>query len=217
MKALALNASPRKTWNTATLLQHALDGAASAGAETELIHLGDLRFRGCVSCFACKRKGTALKGACALRDDLTPVLEKAMNCDVLFLGSPVYIGDVTGLLRCFLERFFFMNLTYNPGPAEFSGRTSGVGCVYTMNVTRERAGLYMPTFDVLDTFLRRFNWHVERVFSYDTWQFEDYSRYEAARFDVAHKERMRREQFPEDCAAASGMGERLAAAASARG
>jgi multimeric flavodoxin WrbA len=39
MKILAINGSPRKTWNTVTLLQNALDGAASGGAETELVHL----------------------------------------------------------------------------------------------------------------------------------------------------------------------------------
>ena len=32
MKVIALNGSPRKKWNTATLLKYALDGAASKGA-----------------------------------------------------------------------------------------------------------------------------------------------------------------------------------------
>ena len=54
MKIMAVNGSPRKTWNTATLLKRALKGAASQGADTELIHLYDLRFTGCTSCFACK-------------------------------------------------------------------------------------------------------------------------------------------------------------------
>ena len=39
MKAIAINGSPRKNWNTATLLKKALDGAVSAGAEIELVHL----------------------------------------------------------------------------------------------------------------------------------------------------------------------------------
>lgn len=60
-KAIALNGSPRKNGNTATLLQKALAGAAEAGAETELIHLIDLDYKGCSSCFACKRKGPLQK------------------------------------------------------------------------------------------------------------------------------------------------------------
>ena len=42
MKVIAVNGSPRKKWNTATLLENALEGAASKGAETELVHLYDL-------------------------------------------------------------------------------------------------------------------------------------------------------------------------------
>jgi hypothetical protein len=47
MKVIAFNGSPRKKWNTATLLEKALEGAASQGAETKLIHLYDLDFKGC--------------------------------------------------------------------------------------------------------------------------------------------------------------------------
>jgi len=57
MKVMAFNGSPRKKWNTGTLLEKALEGAASRGAETELIHLYDIDFKGCISCFACKTIG----------------------------------------------------------------------------------------------------------------------------------------------------------------
>ena len=39
MKAIILNASPRKNWNTAQLLKAAQKGAEEAGAETEYIDL----------------------------------------------------------------------------------------------------------------------------------------------------------------------------------
>lgn len=56
MKVIAVNGGPRKNWNTATLLQNALDGAKSTGAQTEVINLlphnneSDLigRFRYCL-------------------------------------------------------------------------------------------------------------------------------------------------------------------------
>ncbi len=76
MKILAINGSPRKTKNTATLLNKALEGASSVGAQTELIHLYDLNFKGCISCFACKRKNSKFVARCAVKDDLTEVLEK---------------------------------------------------------------------------------------------------------------------------------------------
>jgi len=40
MKVMAFNGSPRKKkWNTVTLLNNALQGAQSTGAETELVHV----------------------------------------------------------------------------------------------------------------------------------------------------------------------------------
>ena len=69
MHVMAINGSPRKKWNTATLLEHALAGAAAKGAQTEMIHLYDLNFKGCTSCFACKLKGGKSEGRCALKDE----------------------------------------------------------------------------------------------------------------------------------------------------
>jgi multimeric flavodoxin WrbA len=110
---IAINGSPRKNGNTAMLLQKALDGAAATGAKTEMIHLIDLDYKGCVSCFACKRKGTKYVCSCAMQDDLTPVLENVMSSNALILGSPIYLADVTSLMRGFIERFGFMNLSYD--------------------------------------------------------------------------------------------------------
>ena len=99
---IIVNGSPRKSWNTATLLEHALKGAESIGAKTELVHLYDLDYKGCTSCFACKLKGGKSYGKCAMNDDLTLVLERIAEADALILGSPVYLGTATGEMRSFL-------------------------------------------------------------------------------------------------------------------
>src|SRR5690606_11339855 len=114
MRAIAINGSPRKNWNTGSLLEHALAGAAKDGAETELVHLYDHVFKGCVSCFACKKIGGQSYGRCAVNDGLTSILKKASEADVLILGTPVYFGAETGEMRSFLERFLFPFLTYTP-------------------------------------------------------------------------------------------------------
>ena len=56
LKAVFVNGSPRKKWNTAQMLESAMKGAQEAGAEVELINLYDIDFKGCKSCFACKIK-----------------------------------------------------------------------------------------------------------------------------------------------------------------
>ena len=80
MKIYAVNGSPRKNHNTAILLQQALAGAKKAcpdkEIQTEILHLYDLQYTGCRSCFACKRLGSPSYGSCAVKDDLKPVLQK---------------------------------------------------------------------------------------------------------------------------------------------
>ena len=49
MKALFINGSPRKNKNTVQMLESAMRGAQEAGAETELINLYDLDYKGCVT------------------------------------------------------------------------------------------------------------------------------------------------------------------------
>ncbi len=39
MKVIGINGSARKDWNTARLVKKALEGAASAGADTEYVDL----------------------------------------------------------------------------------------------------------------------------------------------------------------------------------
>ncbi|MEL7567796.1 MAG: flavodoxin family protein [Dehalobacterium sp.] len=211
MNIIAVNGSPRKKWNTATLLQKALDGAASVGAQTEMIHLYNLEYKGCTSCFACKKKGGAL-GRCAMRDDLTDVLERVVRCDVLLLGTPIYYSNITGEMLSFLERLLFSNMTYNTGHrSTFQGKFSS-GFVYTMNVSSdimEKLG-YKALFDHYKSLLERFGGPSEILVSNDTYQFDDYSGYEASMFNEEHKARVRAEQFPADCQKAFEMGVRLA-------
>ncbi|MCL2720739.1 MAG: flavodoxin family protein [Treponema sp.] len=95
MKVIAVNGSPRKKWNTHILLEKALEGAKEMGAQTELINLYDINFKGCTSCFACKLKGVTIS-KCAMKDELEPILQKICECDALLLGSPVYFNCVTG-------------------------------------------------------------------------------------------------------------------------
>lgn len=212
MKAVIVNGSPRKDGNTAELLRNAARGLESRGAETEWFHLYDLDYRGCISCFSCKRKGSACNGLCAMRDGLTPVLEKILEADCLLLGSPIYFGDVTGMMRAFLERLAFPNLNYSLGlRSTFPGSVSSL-FVYTMNVPSEqleRAG-YHNIFRQSQNMLSLLNGTSEYLYSCDTTQFDDYSLFEATRFDPAHKEEIRRERFPRDCRAAFEAGIRLA-------
>jgi len=213
MKAIAVNGSPRKNWNTGILLKRATDGAASVGAETETINLYELNYKGCTSCFACKVKDGKRAGRCAMKDDLTEVLEKVIACNVLLLGSPIYLGDITGAMRSFLERFVFMNLSYDESHrTNFAGKIS-IGFIYTMGMPQkmlEESG-YKYNFNLHMQYLQLLNGTTEYLISSDTYQFDDYLKYAASKFDEKHKAKVREEQFPVDSQKAFEMGIRLAA------
>lgn len=212
MKVMGFNGSPRKRWNTATLLQKALDGAASEGAETELLHLYDLDFKGCVSCFACKEKGGTSYGRCAVSDDLTPVFEKAASADALVFASPIYLGSVTGETQSFLERLVFPYLTYTDPPGTLFPRKIATGFIYTMGIPEdmlEQVG-YRQRFAGTQGSLTRIFGSCETLLCCDTYQFDDYAKVVAPRFDPVKKKRRREEVFPKDCADAFALGARLA-------
>ena len=117
MKAIAINGSPRKDWNTATLLANALSGCHAGGAQTELVHLYDYAYQGCRSCFSCKRIGGESYGRCAVRDELSLILERVSQADILLLGSPFYFHTETGEMRSFMERLLFPYVSYTPDHA----------------------------------------------------------------------------------------------------
>jgi multimeric flavodoxin WrbA len=212
MKVMAVNGSPRKKWNTATLLEKALEGAASQGAETELIHLYDLNFKGCRSCFACKTKGGKSYGRCVVEDDLAPVLKKVEKTDALILGSPFYLGTVSGEMRSFMERLLFPYLTYTDPPRSLFPKKIPTGFIYTMNVTEERMKEqgYGQHVGFNERVMGLIFGATESLLSFDTYQFEDYSRVVADRFDPEKKRKRRKEVFPKDCQKALEMGARVA-------
>ena len=212
MRVLAFNGSPRKSWNTATLLEKALEGARSKGAETELVHLYSLDYKGCMSCFACKTKGGKSYGRCAARDGLSPVLERVRQADAILLGSPIYVGHITGEAQSFLERLVFPYLTYTDPPASLFERRIRTGVIYTMGLPEEmmRQVGYEAFMNRIGMLLTRIFGRSESLCCFDTLQFDDYSKFVAPRFDPRHKLKRRKEVFPEDCRKAFELGARLA-------
>lgn len=216
-KVIVLNASPRKNFNTAKMLKEAQKGAESIGANVEYIDLIDLNYKGCISCFACKRKGSKTNGLCAYKDDLRPVLEKIINADAVIIGSPIYYSFPTGMFRNLLERMLFAAGTYMKD--EESGwskrvlkRIIPVGLIYTMNVPENMMKHYH-----YDTILDTTEWTVRTIFgyaetlnAYDTYQFSDYSKYDCDVFDEKLKIKVHNEQFPKDLEKAFDLGKRLA-------
>lgn len=213
MNILAFNGSPRKNGNTAKLLKSAIDGAASAGASTELIHLYNLNYKGCSSCFACKLKGGKSYGRCAIKDELAPIFEKVESADALIFGSPVYFGVLSGTIHSFLERLFFQYLEYTPEYTVLFKRRIETAFFFTMNVPEAMIK------DVgYENIFNRFELSASHIFgscrtlaAFDTYQFADYSKYVSSAFDPEKKAKIRDEVFPLYCKTAFDIGASMAA------
>lgn len=217
MKAIFVNGSPRKDFNTYKLLAEAMRGAKEAGAEVELIQLKDYQVQGCQSCFACKVKGSKTQGVCALRDDLRPVLEKFMDADALVIGSPIYFGNLTAGTLALIERILFPVLNYKKPVDGKAIRTlpkeKKVALILDMNVPyemTEKIG-YHPKFEEVAGKLGNFlsDGTCQTLWSCNTYQFDDYDKYDVNMFDMESKEKALKEQFPKDLEAAYELGKAL--------
>jgi multimeric flavodoxin WrbA len=100
MKILAIHGSPRTIRSTTRRLAGLiLEGAAEAGAETEMIDLADYRITPCTACEAC-----LLTGTCVFGDDVPALVTRMREADAIIFGSPVYIDNISGQMKVFFDR-----------------------------------------------------------------------------------------------------------------
>ena len=214
IKAVFVNGSPRKKWNTAQMLESAMKGAQAAGAECELINLYDINFTGCKSCFACKLKNSKCNGVCALKDDLRPVLERCRQADVIVLGSPVYYSYPTGEMRSFMERLMFPVGTYlyeNGRHITLRDKVIPTAMIFTMNCPEDymKEIGYPPILEENTRCMADIFGYSETLYACNTYQFADYSRYDFNLFSEAEKRQHRDQHFSIDLQNAYSLGQRL--------
>lgn len=195
-RIIAVNAGPRKGWNTDTLITEAQKGAEFAGAVTERFDLYRLeRYTGCISCFGCKKE--VHKGNCICKDGLTPVLDAIREADGLIIGSPNYLGDLSAAFRAFYERLVFQNLTYNADVMCYNANPIPVLLLMTSNAPDT---MYLDMLNRYKQVLGMFVGPTEIFVSGDTLQIKDYSKTDWPwYFDGEAKKRRHETIFPEEC------------------
>ncbi|MDD3646932.1 MAG: flavodoxin family protein [Candidatus Dojkabacteria bacterium] len=133
MKILAINGSHRKGGNTEILLKEALGSCQKAGAEIELIQLADMKIEYCAAHGSdfCKNEG------CIYKDGLEEIFGKMVESGAIIVGSPVYMGSVTGKLKTFMDRSVILrrknfSLKNKVGAAVAVGGCQGGGQEYVI-------------------------------------------------------------------------------------
>ncbi len=202
-KIIAINAGPRKGWNTDTVLSNAIKGAEDSGSQVIRYDLYDLeRYSGCISCFGCKTN--RFRGHCVCRDGLTEVLDAIREADGLIVGSPNYLGDLSAMFRAFYERLIFQNLTYNAETPCCNENMIPVLLIMTSNAPDT-----MFT-DMLERYRKTFERFIGKTTVFvcgDTLQINDYSKTDWPwYFDEKAKRERHETVFPEECRKAYQLG-----------
>jgi multimeric flavodoxin WrbA len=99
LKVLGIMGSPRIKGNTDLLLDEALRGAESQGAEVEKITVANLKIAPCREIYACLKDGN-----CVIRDDMDGIYPKILAADAIIVASPIFFYTVSAQLMPLISR-----------------------------------------------------------------------------------------------------------------
>jgi len=98
LRVIAINSSSRKM-NTYELITQSKEILRSKNIEVEIINLFDYDIKECIGCEHC-----LVKGGCIIKDQAFDIMEKIKLSDGIILTSPVYMENVSGKLKTFVDR-----------------------------------------------------------------------------------------------------------------
>jgi len=113
MKVTLIHGQNRKgsTYHTARM------AAEKIGGEIEEFFLPRDLGEGCFGCFACVDKGREF---CPHAGQVGAILDSMRSSDVIIIGSPTYVMEMTGHLKSFFDHLFTAWLSHRPEEAMFS-------------------------------------------------------------------------------------------------
>ena len=152
MKILVLMGSPRKNGNTTALAKVFIDEAEKLGNTCEAVYLYDKKIGPCLACRGCQSDWE--KPACVQKDDMTEIIDKVMESDMIVFASPIYSWYCTAPTKAAMDRLVYcLNKYYGgeKGPSIWKGKK--VAAVTTCGYKTEKGT------DLWDEGLRRYCKH----------------------------------------------------------
>lgn len=213
-KIVIIDGGPRKTMNTAQMVEAFAKGAKAVSEEIEVRHirLYDLEaYKGCVSCLACKLKDTKFSDVCARKDGITEALREAAYADGLVFATPIYWLQPTAQLRAFIERLLFPWLSY----ANYKvtpPKQMPTAIIYTLSGSPEFRPMLDPHMEHIEGLIAMGLPKPEHIEAINTMMVSDkaYDRYDVAPDTVEKKRQWHSEQWERDLQNATDAGRRMA-------
>lgn len=98
-KIVVISTSIRVNSNSEALAKSFADGASYAGNEVEFITLRDKQIGFCKGCLACQQTGN-----CVIKDDVTGIMDKVIDCDIVVWATPIYYYEMSGQMKVLIDR-----------------------------------------------------------------------------------------------------------------
>lgn len=98
---LIISSSPRKGGNSDTLCDEFARGAKESNNHVEKIFLKDKTINYCTGCGLCVENNNT---GCSQNDDMTEVLDKIINSDIIVLATPIYFYAMSAQMKTLIDR-----------------------------------------------------------------------------------------------------------------
>lgn len=99
-KVLILSGSPRRGGNSDLLCDEFARGANEAQNIVTKLFLRDKKIAPCNGCYYCQESD----GVCAITDDMSEILKKIAEADVIVMSSPVYFYAIDAQMKALIDR-----------------------------------------------------------------------------------------------------------------
>ncbi len=86
---------------TTFMVNNFIEGAKASGANVEYFKIKNYNIKDCSGCYTC---WTKTPGECIYKDDMTMLRKKYREADLVIFASPLYIFNVTGIMKTFMDR-----------------------------------------------------------------------------------------------------------------
>lgn len=100
-KILAFVGTAKHNGNISSIVEKILEGARENELEAKIYYLNDMNITGCQGCLYCRNHDV-----CCINDDMQFVYEDIKSVDILIIGSPVYMCQVSAQTKLLLDRLY---------------------------------------------------------------------------------------------------------------
>ena len=140
MRIIGFIGSSRGEGSTAWTVNKILEGAEQSGAEIQVWHSNETDIKPCRGCMGCVKKDR-----CVIDDDMRQIYDALKQADAVVLGSPIYMGQMSGQTKTFTDRLF-AQITPRFSP-HFKEENAGKKLILVFTQGNPDASRFKPYYD----------------------------------------------------------------------